>query len=377
MTQGEARVLTPGARSAAESQGRDVQGADAQSSGEQAADEQRGQSRGYGLGRALFLLVSLVLLLIVFALSLWVGARGLTIDEVWRVLWRPDASEASYIVHEMRVPRGLLALLVGSALGVAGALIQALTRNPLADTGILGVNAGASFAVVIGVAFFGVNALGQYLWFAFAGAIVVTVLVYALGSLGSIGATPVRLTLVGVAIGALLSGFASGITMLHPDSFESTLRWSAGSLAGRGSDVIAVVLVPIVIGLLIGVTRGRALNAVSLGDDLARSLGASVLRTRVLVIVAVTLLAGAATAAAGPIGFVGLMVPHVVRWFTGPDQRWIIPFSAVGAALLLLASDVLGRVLLSPQELEVGIVTAFVGAPVLVLLARRRTASGL
>lgn len=327
--------------------------------------------------RVLFLVGALLLLAVVYLLSLSVGARGIGFDEVWRLLWAPDGSEDSYVVHEMRMPRALLALVVGAALGVSGALIQALTRNPLADTGILGVGAGASFAVVIGVAFFGVTALSEYLWFAFGGAIAVTVLVYALGSIGSIGATPVRLTLVGVALGALLGGFSSAITMLHPDSFEDTLRWSAGSLAGRGFATVETVAIPIAVGLALGLVSGRPLNAISLGDDVAKSLGANVLRTRVLVIVAVTLLAGAATAAAGPIGFVGLMVPHVVRWFTGPDQRWIIPFSAVGAALLLLASDVLGRLLLAPQELEVGIVTAFLGAPVLILLARRKKVSAL
>lgn len=329
------------------------------------------------LTRTVFLLGAVVLLAVVFLLSLWVGARGITIGDVWQVLWHPDAGETSFIVREMRMSRAALALAVGAALGVAGALIQALTRNPLADTGILGVGAGASFAVVVAIGLLGVTAMSQYLWFAFGGAILVTAVVYALGSVGSAGATPVRLTLVGIAIGAVLSGFASGITMLHPDSFDDMLRWSAGSLAGRSWSTLATVAAPIAIGLLIAAVMGRPLNAISLGDDLARSLGANVIRTRVLVIIAVTLLAGAATAAAGPIGFVGLMVPHVVRWFTGPDQRWIIPFSAVGAALLLLASDLLGRIVLAPRELEVGIVTAFVGAPVLILLARRTKVSTL
>lgn len=329
------------------------------------------------LSRAVFLVGAIVLIAVVFFLSLWVGARGMFLAEVWQVLWHPDGGETSFIVHEMRLPRASLALLVGAALGVAGALIQALTRNPLADTGILGVGAGANVAVVIAIGLLGVTALSQYMWFAFGGAVVVTVLVYALGSIGSAGATPVRLTLVGIALGAVLGGFASATTMLNPNSFDDMLRWSAGSLAGRGWGTIATVAIPIAIGLLIGVIAGRPLNAVSLGDDLASSLGANVMRTRVLVVIAVTLLAGAATAAAGPIGFVGLMVPHVVRWFTGPDQRWIIPFSAVGAALLLLASDVVGRIILAPQELEVGIVTAFIGAPVLIALARRTKVSTL
>ncbi|MBT2496880.1 iron chelate uptake ABC transporter family permease subunit [Microbacterium sp. ISL-59] len=329
------------------------------------------------LTRTVFLVGAVVLIAVVFLLSLWVGARGISFAEVWQALWHPDGGETSFIVHEMRLPRAALALLVGAALGVAGALIQALTRNPLADTGILGVGAGANVAVVIAIGLLGVTALSQYMWFAFGGAVIVTVLVYALGSIGSAGATPVRLTLVGIALGAVLGGFASAITMLNPNSFDDMLRWSAGSLAGRGWGTLATVAIPIVIGLLIGAIAGRPLNAISLGDDLARSLGANVMRTRVLVIIAVTLLAGAATAAAGPIGFVGLMVPHVVRWFTGPDQRWIIPFSAVGAALLLLSSDVVGRVILAPQELEVGIVTAFIGAPVLILLARRTKVSTL
>ncbi|GAA1322649.1 iron chelate uptake ABC transporter family permease subunit [Leucobacter albus] len=330
-----------------------------------------------GARRWLFLFALIALTGLTLALSMWVGARTIDLSEVWRVMRHPDGSEEAYIVTEMRAPRALLALLVGAALGVAGALIQALTRNPLADTGILGVGAGSSFAVVVGVAFFGMNSLSQYLWFSFTGAVTVTVVVYALGSVGSLGATPVRLTLVGVALGALLAGFTSAITMLHPNSFDDLLRWSAGSLAGRGWSTLEVVWIPIAVGLALALVAGRPLNAVALGDDVAKSLGAGVVRTRVLVIVAVTLLAGTAAAAAGPIGFVGLMVPHVVRWFTGPDQRWIIPFSALGAALLLLASDVVGRVVLAPKELEVGIVTAFIGAPVLIALARRKNVSAL
>lgn len=331
----------------------------------------------FNLMRVLFLLGAVILLAIVSLLSLWVGARGIGFAQIWGALWYPDGGETSYIVHEMRLPRACLALIVGASLGVAGALIQALTRNPLADTGILGVGAGATVAVVVAIGLFGITAISQYMWFAFFGAVIVTVIVYALGSIGPAGATPVRLTLVGIALGAVLGGFASAITMLNPNSFDDMLRWSAGSLAGRGWSTLATVAIPIVIGLMVGAFAGRPLNAISLGDDLARSLGVNVLRTRVLVIIAVTLLAGAATAAAGPIGFVGLMTPHVVRWFTGPDQRWIIPFSAVGAALLLLASDVVGRVILAPHEIEVGIVTAFVGAPVLIILARRKNVSTL
>ena len=262
-------------------------------------------------------MVALALVAATLLLSLWVGVRTVDLETLWRVLWHPDGSEEAFIVSELRAPRAALALLLGAALGVAGALIQALTRNPLADTGILGVGAGSSFAVVLGIAFFGVTSLSQYLWLSFTGAIVVTVLVYALGSVGSLGATPVRLTLVGVALGALLGGFSSAITMLNPKAFDDLLRWSAGSLAGRGWETFGAVWIPIAVGLALALVAGRPLNAIALGDDAARALGAGVIRTRVLVIVAVTLLAGAAAAAAGPIGFVGLMVPHVVRWFIG------------------------------------------------------------
>lgn len=328
-------------------------------------------------GRLLGLTALVVLLVLSFLASLVFGAKGLGLSEVWAGLHHDDGGEAAYIVRELRLPRAVLGLVVGAALGVSGALIQALTRNPLADPGILGVNAGAGFFVTMGIAFFGAHAISQYLWFAFAGAIIVTVLVYLLGSVGRVGATPVRLTLVGVALGALLGGITSGITMLNPKAFDSMRSWSAGSLSGRGWDILWAVLPWILLGLALALLAAPALNAVALGDDLARSLGANILRTRIIVILAVTLLAGAATGAIGPVGFVGLMVPHVVRWFVGPDQRWILPYTILAAPILLISADVIGRLVLAPQELQVGIVTAFVGAPVLIALARRKKVSGL
>ncbi|MFE7485619.1 FecCD family ABC transporter permease [Streptomyces sp. NPDC057552] len=328
-------------------------------------------------GRALGLLVALAVLALALAASLAVGAKPVPLPDVWRALTAYDGSEHAFIVRELRLPRALLGLVAGAALGVSGALIQALTRNPLADPGILGVNAGAGFAVTIGVGFLGLSSIGAYLWLSFVGAVVVTALVYVIGSAGQGGGTPIRLTLVGVALGAVLAGVSSAITLLNPDAFTKLVGWSAGSLAGRDWSILLTVLPFIGAGLLLAFLAARPLNAVALGDDLARSLGANLVRTRLLVIVAVTLLAGAATAAAGPIGFVGLMVPHVARWFIGPDQRWIIPYTVVCAPLLLIAADVIGRVVLSPQELQAGIVTAFVGAPVLILLVRRKKVSGL
>ncbi|MEE1739436.1 iron chelate uptake ABC transporter family permease subunit [Streptomyces sp. BE147] len=328
-------------------------------------------------GRALGLLLALVLLLVCLTVSLAVGAKSVPAADVWHALTAYDGSENAFIVRELRVPRALLALAAGAALGVSGALIQALTRNPLADPGILGVNAGAGFAVTIGVGFLGLSSIDAYLWMSFLGAIVVTALVYVIGSAGQGAGTPVRLTLVGVAIGAVLAGVSSAVTLLKPDAFVKLRGWSAGSLAGRDWHILFTVLPFIGAGLLLALLVARSLNAVALGDDLARTLGSNIVRTRILVIVAVTLLAGAATGAAGPIGFVGLMVPHVARWFIGPDQRWIIPYTIVCAPVLLIVADVIGRVVLSPQELQAGLVTAFVGAPVLILLVRRRKVSGL
>jgi len=288
-----------------------------------------------------------------------------------------DGSTDHLVVWESRVPRTLMGLVVGPALGVCGALIQAFTRNPLADPGILGVNAGAGFAVTLAIAFLGITNPAGYVWFAMIGAFAVTVLVYLLGTTGRSGATPEKLTLAGVAISAVLGGIGTSLTLKNREVFEGIRFWGVGSIGGRSVDVLITIGPFVAIGLVLALAVARSLNIIALGDELGRSLGARVGITRIMTIVSVTLLAGGATAIAGPIAFIGLMVPHAVRWFTGPDQRWIIPYSMVVAAILLLISDVLGRILLPSGELRVGIVTAVVGAPILILLARRRTASGL
>jgi iron complex transport system permease protein len=310
--------------------------------------------------------------------SMFVGTRPISFWTAVDALLSYDASSAEHIIiHDYRLPRTLLGLLCGAAFGVSGALIQAATRNPLADPGILGVNAGAAFFVTIAVGVLGWQSINAYIWAAFAGAVVVTLVVYAIGATGRDGATPVRLVLSGVAIAAVLGGIASSITLLNPSAFDAMRLWSIGSVAGRDMVVVKAVTPFILIGLVIAMLATRPLNVVALGDDLARTLGANILRARILVIIAVTLLAGAATAAAGPIAFVGLMVPHVVRWLTGPDQRWIICLTMLYGPVLLLAADIVGRFVLYPGELEAGIVTAFIGAPVLIALARRSKASAL
>nr|WP_245650056.1 iron chelate uptake ABC transporter family permease subunit [Millisia brevis] len=327
--------------------------------------------------RATGLTVAAAVLVTLLLASVAIGSKAISPATVLDALLHNTGQGDAYVVWAMRIPRTAVALAVGIALGVSGALIQALTRNPLADPGILGVNAGAAFFVTLGVGVFGVTTIDGYAWFAFAGALVVTVAVYLIGSAGRAGADPLHLTLAGVALGAVLDGIVTAMILMDPRTFDQLRGWNAGSVVGRGWDVLLPVLPFLVIGVLLAVAAAGALNTIALGDDLARALGTNITRTRILVVVAVTLLAGGATAIAGPIGFVGLMVPHVARWIVGPDQRWILAYTIVLAPSLVLAADIVGRIVIRPGEFPVGIVTAFVGAPVLILLVRRRRASGL
>jgi len=326
----------------------------------------------------LWLGIGLVVVAALALASLLVGARPIAPSVALDAFFAYDASSPAHIiVRDYRLPRTLLAVLCGAAFGVSGALIQAATRNPLADPGILGVNAGAAFFVTVAVGLLGWQSIDAYLWAAFLGAVVVTLTVYALGASGRDGATPLRLVLSGVALSAVLGGIGSAMTLIDPKAFDALRMWSIGSVAGRDMHIVATVAPFIALGLAIALVAAHPLNAVALGDSLARALGADVLRARILVVIAVTLLAGAGTAAAGPIGFVGLMVPHAVRWLAGPDQRRILPLTMVFGPVLLLIADMIGRLALHPDEIEAGIVTAFLGAPILILLARRTGARGL
>jgi iron complex transport system permease protein len=250
--------------------------------------------------------------------------------------------------------------------------MQGVTRNPLADPGILGVNAGAALFVVIAIYLFGVTSLTGYVWFAFLGAAIVSVVVYALGSLGRDGATPVKLALSGAAVAAFLGSVTTAILIVDVATLDQFRFWAVGSLAGRDTQIVAQVAPFVAVGGLLALASARSLNSLSLGDDVARSLGVRVGTARIVSALSVVLLCGAATAAAGPIGFVGLTVPHVARAICGPDYRWVLPYSAVLAPILLLGSDIVGRMVARPGELQVGIVTAFVGAPFFVVLVRRR-----
>lgn len=317
------------------------------------------------------------MLLIVLLVSVAIGSKDIPLGTVVGALINNTGLGDAYVIWDMRIPRTAVGFCVGLALGVSGALIQALTRNPLADPGILGVSAGAEFFVALGIAVFGVTYIGGYVWFALVGALVVTIAVYLIGSAGRGGVDPVQLTLAGVALSAVLSGIVSGMVLNDPKSFDQMRGWYAGSIVDRGWDILLPVLPFLAVGVLFAVLAVGPLNAIALGDDLAQSLGAHVIRTRVIVVIAVTLLAGGATAIAGPIGFVGLMVPHIARWFTGPDQRWIFAFTLILAPALVLVSDIIGRLVMRPGELPVGIVVAFVGALVLIVLVRRAKVSAL
>ncbi|NKZ05670.1 iron chelate uptake ABC transporter family permease subunit [Actinomadura latina] len=327
-----------------------------------AARSHRGPWQAAGLlGGVLFLLAAVVL-------SLAVGAKPLSFGEAWDGLFHPG-SAAYTVVHDMRLPRTLLGLLAGTALGLAGAVMQALTRNPLADPGILGINAGAAAAVVSAVSFLGITSFSGFVWFAFAGAGAVAVLLYAVG--GGRGATPARLVLAGAALNAALFSYVNAVQLLDTASLDRMRFWTVGSLAAAQDHTVVRVAPFVAAGLVLALLLARPLNAMAMGEDAARALGADPARARIAAIVAITLLCGAATAACGPIVFVGLMVPHLVRALTGPDLRRLLPYCAILSPALMLAADVLGRVVVRPSELQVGIVMVVAGGPVFLYFVRR------
>ncbi|MCT2586399.1 FecCD family ABC transporter permease [Actinophytocola gossypii] len=322
--------------------------------------------------RVRLLAVSLAVLLVLCVLSLAIGTRFVPPNDVLPALFGHGAGDIEALIWGVRLPRTLLALLVGAALGLAGAVMQALTRNPLGDPGLLGISAGAAFGIVVAVAALGVTSLYGYLGAAFVGAAIASAVVYVLGSAGRGGATPVKLALAGVAITALLTSLTSGLTLVYPEALNRYRFWAAGSLAGQDSGVVVRALPFLLVGIVLALAMAGALNSLSLGDDVAVALGRRVRLVRVQGVVAITLLTGVAVAVVGPIVFLGLVVPHVARAVTGPDQRWLMPFAMVLAPVLLLAADIVGRVIARPGETEVGIVVAFVGAPFFIALVRRR-----
>lgn len=324
-----------------------------------------------GLMKSASLLALILLLVSLCLLSIAVGTRDVSRGEIVVAL-QGQVDTIGEAAVAMRIPRTVMAVIAGAALGLAGAIMQGVTRNPLADPGILGVNIGASLAVVIGLAWFGMSMAHAYVWTAIAGAGLTAVFVYAIGSLGRGGATPLKLALAGAATSVALSSFTIAVVLPRNDIAGGARSWQIGGVGGATFDTIGLVLPFLAVGFVVSLLSARKLNMLALGDDLAAGLGEKVALARVTAGAGAILLCGATTAACGPIGFVGLVVPHLCRLLAGVDHRWLLPFSALGGASLLLLADVVGRMAARPSELEVGVVTAFIGAPFFIWIVRRQ-----
>lgn len=327
------------------------------------------------VSRSVILTGLLALLVVMSVVSLTTGAQAIPAATVRDALFATCQTPECTIILDARLPRTLAGILAGAALGLAGALMQTLTRNPLADPGLLGVNAGASFAIVLGAAFWGFTSPLSMMSMAFAGALIASLTVALTGSQGGGQLSPVRLTLAGVALAAVLEGLSNGIALLSPDVYDQLRFWQAGSLDIRTLETLKAAFLPVLAGCVIALLASRALNSLSMGSDTATALGNRVAGTQLAGLLAVTLLCGSATAITGPIAFIGLMMPHLARWLVGPDHRWILPTTLLATPSLLLLADVIGRVIV-PGELRVAIVSAFIGAPVLIYLVRRRRSGG-
>lgn len=316
------------------------------------------------------LVLGILILLVCLITSITFGAADIDLESIYAALTAFDNSTDHLIIRTVRLPRSIIAVMVGAALAVAGAIMQGLTRNPLADPGILGIEAGAALAVVAAVFFLGSASLTVYTWFAFLGAAAAAVTVYLLGSMGRGGLTPLKLTIAGAALAALFSSLTTGILILSQRTLDEIRFWLAGSLAGRDLNLLLQILPYLVVGLLVAFALGKQITTLSLGEDVARGLGQRTAWVKVAAAIVVVVLAGSSVAVAGPIGFIGLVIPHTVRFFVGVDYRWILPYAAVSGAILLVLADIGARVLIRPQELPVGVMTALAGAPFFIYLAR-------
>ncbi|PRB18361.1 iron ABC transporter permease [Microbacterium sp. MYb62] len=330
----------------------------------------RGPQRLSAGRTALVVVLSVLGLLVATAVGLSVGTKFVGLGTVLDAVTRFDGSDLQLVVRESRIPRTVLGIVVGLALGAAGAVMQGLTRNALADPGILGVNAGASVAVALAVAALGINAFPQLMAFALVGALIATIAVVLLGAAG--GGSPVTLVLSGVALAAVLGGITTALVLLNPTAFLHMRSWESGALAGRDLSILLVAGPAIAIGLVLAQLLTRSLDLLALGDDTAAALGVRIGVLRTGAVASVTLLAGTATAVAGPVAFLGLAAPHIARGVVGPSQKAVVPLSAVIGAIVVVLGDVVGRVVIAPQEVPVGIVMAFIAAPFLIWIGRRR-----
>ncbi len=305
----------------------------------------------------------------VFASLAW-GSKNVAFNQVIHALLNNDDMSFAALVVRERIPRTIFSIMAGASLAISGALMQSITRNPIADPSILGINMGASLFVVIGIAFFNIHSPQQYIWLALVGAGITSVFVYFVASIGNGGMTPLKLALAGAATSAVLSSLVSAVILPRSDVMDSFRFWQVGSVSGATWDSIQLILPFIVIGFITSIAVTPALNVLALGDDIATGLGINIGIIRMICAIAGVMLSGATTAIAGPIGFIGLMIPHAIRLIMGSNLSGIVPLSAIGGAALLTISDVLGRVIGSPGEVQVGIITAFLGAPILIVIAR-------
>jgi iron complex transport system permease protein len=323
------------------------------------------------LARWIGLIITILLLIILMCVSIVYGYT----DTSWKIAFETfthyNGSTEHIVIQSIRLPRALIAAGVGGSLAIAGVLMQTLTKNPLASPGIFGINAGAGFAVVIAVSLFSIVSLQAFTWLSFLGAAVAAISVYFIGSIGREGLTPMKLTLAGAAMSAMFSSFTQGLLVLDEAALEQVLFWLAGSVQGRKLESLLEVLPYLGVGWLGSLLLANKMNVLAMGDDVAKGLGLNTGLIKLGVGVVVVLLAGGAVAISGPIGFIGIVIPHITRSIVGIDHRWVIPFSGLLGAMLLLAADITARYLLMPQEVPVGVMTAIIGTPFFIYIARR------
>ncbi|TYR80053.1 iron ABC transporter permease [Priestia megaterium] len=321
------------------------------------------------------LILGIIILVVCIGLSIVLGYTNTSVKTAIDAFQSFNGSNEHIVIQNVRLPRALIGAAVGSCLGIAGAMMQALTKNPLASPDIIGVNAGASFFIVVAVIFFSVNSLQAFTWIAFGGAALAVVVVYFLGSLGKEGLTPIKLTLAGAAIAAFFSSLTQGLLAIDETSLDQVLFWLAGSVQGRKLEVLYSVLPYIAVATVLAFFMAQKINVLTIGEDVAKGLGQRTAFVKIVSGTIITILAGGAVAIAGPISFVGIIIPHIVRSFVGQDYRWIFPYSAVAGGILLLVADIAARYVIMPAEVPVGVMTALVGTPFFIYLARKEAGS--
>ncbi|WP_038181386.1 FecCD family ABC transporter permease [Vibrio rhizosphaerae] len=316
--------------------------------------------------------LSLLLLFIAFTASMAVGQYPIPLTNVWGALWSTDPNDIDHIIlTTTRLSRSVIACSVGAGLAVSGVLMQSLTRNPLASPAIFGVNGGAVFFIVLFTVYFGVGSLDDYIWIAFAGAAFAGLLVYGLGCMGRDGLSPVRVVIAGAAISALFMAFTQGILIIGQEGLDSVLFWVAGSVSGRELSTVSPFLPYIAVAIICAILLSPHINILLSGDDIATGLGQNTLLLKIALSLLIVSLAGMCVSIAGNIGFIGLIVPHMVRALVGNHHQWLLTLSAIWGAVLLLLADVVGRFILAPQEIPIGVMTALLGAPFFIVLARK------